>query len=455
MRMLTPRLDRRSILRSASASLLLPSLASLNFAQSASALSPGQTAAKAPVKRLCTVFFGMGVSLPPEGHVSHKDWHWFPHKTGADYVLNNPLKPLSGLRDQFSILSGLSHPRIRTMYSHSTGAYFLSGADPELPAGNSISLDQVYAQYVGAETRYPYITLGSEGGIGDFRLPNTLSYNSAGQPIPSIGTPRAVFDELFGVQQGDRASIKRAYGRDRSILDAVSADLKTIKRDLAYEDKARLEQYLHAVRSMEERVERAEAWLDVEKPKMSADKFKLDVDPMRDGPTDFIDSMYNLIHASFVTDSTRTVNYMKVKESAGGLAAKFPIALGLPHHHTLSHEFNSEGGYERWSRYDQYLTERFAGFLNQLATTDDPHGEGSLLDNTIVLYGSGTSNVHNTRNYPIIVAGGKNLGLKHGAFHNYPESVPFSNLLLTLVQQLGAPVENFSDSTGTISEIIA
>lgn len=451
MRIKNTRSDRRTILKTAGASLLLPSLTSL----APQAMAQNESANFTNAKRLCSVFFGMGVSLPPEDHIAHKDWHWFPHETGPDYQLTKPLEPLAALKDQFSIIGGLSHPRTRTLYSHSTGAYFLSGADPDSPAGNSISLDQVYAQHVGSETRYPYITLGSEGGIGDFRLPNTLSYNSAGQPIPSLGKPREVYNELFGIQHGDRASIKRAFGRDRSVLDAVASDLQTLNKNLAYEDKARLEQYLDALRGMENRVERAEAWLDVEKPIVPQSQFKLDVDPIEDGPTDFIDSMYDLIHTAFVTDSTRTVNYMKVKESAGGLAAKFPISLGLPHHHTLSHDFNSEGGYERWSQYDHYLNERFARFLTKLASTDDPHGKGTILDNTIVLYGSGTSTCHNTHNYPVIVAGGKNFGLKHGSFHKFDESTPFSNLLLTLVQQLGTPINQFSDSTGTISEIIA
>ena len=221
------------------------------------------------------------------------------------------------------------------------------------------------------------------------------------------------------------------------------------------EDRIRLGQYETAIRSLEQRIERAEAWLDVPKPSVPESQFVLDTDPIQDGPTQFIDAMYQLIHSAFVTDSTRVASYAVVEESPGALACRFPEALGLPNHHSISHDEKSEGGFERWGQYDQYLTERFAGFLKLLDETDDPFADGSILDNTIVLYGSGTSAVHMTRNFPLILAGGRNLGLAHGEYRVFDESVPMSNLLLTLLQQLGTPVDRFSDSTGTIAEILA
>lgn len=445
---------RRTILRAGGSSLLLPGLASLMPQLAMAQGSSEMVAPKTTPKRLCFVYFGLGVSLPPQEHIAHNEYHWFPHGLGADYRLTKSTAALEPYRDQISFLSGLSHPRTRTMYSHSTGGYFLSGADPETPVGNSISADQIYASHIGSETRYPYIMMASEGGIGDFRRPNTLSYTSGGQPIPSIGTPRAVYDEMFGVPKGSPEDIRRAFGREKSILDAVAPDLKTLQDKVSAEDRMRLEQYLTAVRALENRLDRAEAWLDVPRPKVPQENFTLDVDPIEDGPTDFMDAMYQLIHTAFVTDSTRMVTYMKVKESPGGLAARFPEALGLPHHHSLSHDFNKEGGYERWGQYDAYLSERFAGFLKMMSETDDPYAEGSLLDNTIVLYGSGTSDVHNPRNFPLVLAGGKNFGFKHGEHRRYEESVPMSNLLLTLLQQLDVPIDQFSDSTGAISDII-
>ncbi|MCF2946817.1 DUF1552 domain-containing protein [Paraglaciecola aquimarina] len=447
--------NRRTFLKSATSSLLLPALPSIaTSAVNASSNGIG-LAEKGQVKRLCCLFFGMGVSLPPKDHVAHKDWQWFPHEYGKDYSFSKSNIALEPFKQQLSFLSGLSHPRTRDIFAHSTGGYFLSGADPLTPAGNSISADQLHAMYAGSQTRYPYITMGSEGGLGDFRRPNTMSYAGSGQPIPSIGSPREVFNELFGVPSGDKESIRQAFGRDRSILDAILPDLKRLNHAISNDDKSKLEQYVSAVRSLETRVEKAEEWLDVPKPHVDEKQFILDVDPIQDGPTQFIDSMYQLIHTAFLTDSTRTVAYQKVKESPGGLANRFPEAIGLPNHHDMSHGFNKEGGYENWGTYDAYLTERFAGFLKQMAETADPYAEGSLLDNTIVLYGSTTSTVHNPRNYPLIVAGGRNLGLSHGAHHHFAESIPMSNLLLTLLQQLGTPVDSFSDSTGTLSHILA
>ncbi len=443
--------DRRSFLRAGGASLLLPAMSSM--ALPAYAKSGG--AASTQPKRLCFIFFGMGVALPPEDHVAYQDWHWFPHELGRDYKFTNSLESLAPYRDKISILGGLSHPRTRTMYSHSTGGYFLSGADPEAPGGNSITADQMYANHIGSETRYPFITMSTEGGVGDFREPHTLSYSSTGQPIPSIGGPRALFDELFSVQTASRDAIERKFGRDRSILDAIAPDLKKLNASLPAEDRDRLGQYATAIRSLEERIERSQAWLDVPKPVVPQSQFVLDTDPIQDGPTHYIDSMYQLIHQAFVTDSTRVASYAIVDESPGALACRFPEAIGLEHHHSMTHDFNSEGGYERWARYDQYLAQRFAGFLKQMDETDDPFAEGSLLDNTIVLYGSGTSTEHNPRNFPLVLAGGNNIGLKHGEHLRYEESIPMSNLLLTILQQLGTPIDTFSDSTGTISEIIA
>lgn len=450
------RQNRRLFLKSASSSLLLPALPSLSALVSAGAHASPTADKSTPPKRLCFVFFGMGVALPPEDHVAYKDWSWFPHELGPDFKFNKTLESLTPYRDQMSVMTGLSHPRTRTTYAHSTGAYFLSGADPKNPAGNSISADQVYATHLGQHTRYPYMMLSTEGGVGDFREPKTMSYSSSGQPIPSIGNPRGAFNEMFGIPSGDRESIERSFGRDRSILDAVTPDLAKLNKDLGYEDKEKLEKYLTAVRSMETRLERAQEWLDIPKPNVPESQFKaLDVDPINDGPTDFIDTMYELMTTAFLTDSTRMINFQKVSESPGGLAGKFPkVALGLDDHHTLSHGFNEEGGYENWAKYDQYLAERFSLFIKQMAETDDPHADGSLLDNTAILYGSGSSTVHNTRNFPLILAGGKNLGFKHGTFHGYDESTPMSNLLLTMLQQSGTPVEHFSDSTGTLSELL-
>lgn len=441
-----PRIDRRSLIKTAGATLLLPAFPSLIRASSAS---------QNPPRRICVIFFGNGVSLAPLGH-EYQDWHWFPRETGSNYAFTKPLEPLLPLRDQFSILSGLSHPVLRSVYAHNTGAYFLTGADQRLPTGNSISMDQVHAQYEGIHTRYPSLVLASEGGIGDYQRSHTLSFSETGQPIPPLAMPRNVYNELFSVDDSNPKLLRRALGRNRSILDTAVAELNSTRESLGAADKRKLDQYLGSVRGIEEGLNRADAWIEREKNQVPADQFDLDADPTV-GPKEFIDSMYSLMRAAFETDSTRTITFVKRREIAGGLANNFPISIGLPSHHTLSHGTKEKDGYLNWATYDRFLSERFFGFLKQMAETEDPIADGSLLDNTIVLYGSGTSHTHVTHNYPLILAGGKNMGLKHGCHHDFRkngEDQPLNNLLLTMLNRAGVETDRFSDSTGTFAELI-
>jgi hypothetical protein len=442
-------IDRRAFLKTAgAAALLLPALPIFG----AGAGSPQRNP-----RRLCVIFYGNGVPLPPPGHPDHADLHWFPHQTGANFKLNKPLAALEPMRGQFSILGGLSHPVLRSIFAHNTGGYFLTGADESQPMANTVSMDQVHAQFEGVRTRYPSLVLASEGGVGDFRKSHTLSYSHTGQPIVPIATPRNIYDELFGVDRRNRQDTKRAFGRDRSVLDAALGKLKYLTAQLNAADRAKVDQYHTAVRNIEKRLDRAEEWIDVAKPHMPADRFNLDADP-RQGPEAFLDNMYELMYAAFLSDSTRSITFMKAREGAGGIANNFPKAFGLKDYHSISHDTKSEDGFRNWATFNKFLSDRFAGFLQQMAATDDPIGEGSLLDNTIVLYGSGTSLTHTTYNYPLVLAGGKNMGLKHGSYHNFQKNgvdLPLNNLLLTLLIQLGAEVDRFGDSNGTLDQLIA
>jgi hypothetical protein len=448
-----PGIGRRAFLKSAGATLLLPATAGIAYATGAKEAARQVVPSAGTPRRLCAMFVGNGVALPPPEHPTHSKWHWFPHEVGANFNLTGPLEPLHKVRDQFSVISGLSHPALRTIYAHSTAAYFLTGADPQSPAGNTISMDQVLAQYAGSQTLYPSLTIGTEGGVGDVSRSNTMSYMQNGQPIPALGgTPRAIFNELFSVDTRDKGAQVRGFDLDRSMLDAAVQQVKSLQSRLGAEDKQRLDEYLTSVRGVETRIDRAEAWLDVPKPEVSPDLFQLDADPVYDGPAAFLDAMYQLVHTAFVTDATRIVTFQAVGEGAGAIAKEFPKALGMNSiHHELTHQYDkTEEGWENWARYDQFQVARLAAFLEMLASTDDPYADGSLLDNTIVLYGSGTSATHITKNYPIIVAGGRNMGLVHGIHRQYDDSIPFANLLLTILQTLGAPDERFADSTGTL-----
>jgi hypothetical protein len=445
------RFPRRKFLKLGLAGMALPPLASLlgtpNVARASTTVKP---------IRLVTIFFPNGVSLPPEGHSSFKDWHWFPHNPGKDYVMTKTLQPLAGLRDNLSILSGFSHPNLRTNITHSCSAQFLTGEDQSKGYKNSISYDQVFAGEIDGATRFTSLALSTAGGTGSLGRPATVSVNRDGALIPALSEPKQIFDRLFVVDPGGAEARAREIARDRSILDRVSSRLTGLNGKLGAEDRDRLDAYLTATRTLERQLGRANDWLNVPKPEVDPGLFDFDAQPTRELGTNYVRTMFDLIHMALLTDSTRVVTYQTAVEGGSGRGNQLPYAAGLSlHHHQLSHSAaRDEGGWERWAKFDQYMTQRLSEFLTKMAQTPDPLAEGSLLDNTIVLYGSGTSKTHVGRNYPLVLAGGKNLGLKHGAFHRFEEERPFNDLLLTLLQRTGVETESFGDSKGIVDQIL-
>ena len=445
------RFPRRKFLKLGLAGLALPPLASLvGTPNVARAPATGKPA------RLVTIFFPNGVSLPPVKHQSFDDWNWFPHNPGKDYVLTKTLQPLAGLRDDMSILSGFSHPKLRTNITHSCSAQFLTGADQSKGYANSISYDQVFAGEIDGATRYSSLALSTNGGTGSVGRPATISVNRDGALLPSMSEPKQIFDRLFVVDERGAEERAREIARDRSILDRVSSRLSRLNGTLGAEDRDHLDSYLTATRSLERQLGRANDWLNVPKPEVDPGLFDFNAQPTRELGTNYLRTMFDLIHMALLTDSTRVVTYQTGMENSGGRGNNLPYAAGLSlHHHQLSHSAaRDEGGWERWAKYDQYLAERLSEFLTKMASTPDPLAEGSMLDNTIVLYGCGTSKTHVGRNYPLVLAGGKNLGLKHGAFHQFKEERPFNDLLLTLLQQTGVETESFGDSEGIVDQIL-
>lgn len=449
-------LSRRKLLKLGLGGLTLPPLASLmaspGFANAASSES------KNTVKpaRLVTVFFPNGVALPPENHPSYNDWHWFPHSTGADYVLTKSLEPLAAHRANMSILSGFSHPSLRSSVPHSCATQFLTGTKVPTGFNNLISYDQVFSGHIDGATRFSSLALSAAGGTGSLGRPSSLSVNRDGALLPAISEPQQIFDRLFRVDPGGVEQHSRAIARDRSILDSVSAQITQANVRAGAEDRAHLDAYFTATRTLERQLERANDWLSVPKPDVDPSPFDFDSEPTRELGTSYTRTMFDLIHMALLTDSTRVVTYQMAMEAGTGPGNKLPYAAGLDlHHHKLSHSAaRDEGGWQRWAKYDQYLAERFSEYLTKMANTPDPIAEGSLLDNTVVLYGCGTSKTHVGRNYPLIVAGGKNLGLKHGAFHKFEEERPFNDLLLTLLQRVGVEMEIFGDGENAVSEIL-
>lgn len=450
-------LSRRRLLRAAGFTLALPAFASLQdlpFLQ-AVAEDLNADATRSDPKRFCCIFFPNGVSLPPADHPAHADWHWFPHQVGSDYQFTKSLEPLADHRADLTILSGLSSPSMRSSIAHITADTFLTCADSSRGYKNSISLDQLIAQRIGNQTRFDSLALSSDGGVGTPGRTQTLSFAAGGRPIPSLSNPRMIFNRLFGIQDRSVGQQRREVGRDRSIFDNLMEETALLQRDLSTNDQRRLDEYMTSVRAIEHRLESADRWLGAERPSVEEDDFNLTVTP-RDAAEDYIRSILDLIYVAILTDSTRAITYQITSEDAKGIGDHFPKSIGLSGHHALSHGTADENGFENWARYDRFLATQLAYLLDRLRSTEDPFQPGSLLDNTVVYYGCSTSQTHKAINYPLILAGGKSMGLRHGQHRRFDETKSrVSDLYLTLLQQFGIKADRFADSTRVLDELLS
>jgi len=432
-------LDRRTFLRGAGLSLALPWLEAMSHAD-----APAQRP-----KRFCAFFFGNGVALPARNRPDHQDWHWFPHTAGADYRLTRSLEPLAPHRADMTIFGGLSHPTSRLLVGHNTVDVWLSGADIRVDLQNSISIDQVIARQAGAETRIPSLVLSSQGGVGTKSRSTTISFDAQGRAIPAESTPRQIFERLFEPPaSGDRAARERALSSGRRRVDFLLEDSRSLRTNLGRPDQQRLDEFLQSLSEVETRLTRAHDWLGRALPQVERGAINLDVSPR--GPTDYIRTMLDLIVLAFETDTTRVAAYQMCAEDGVGVCDRFPAILGFGRggHHGLSHDSNQRP----WAEYDRYLADQFAYFLGRLASIRE--GDTRLLDNTMALYGSGTSTTHNARNYPTILAGGRNLGLRHGRYIKQETERPLGDLFVTMLHRYDIPIRSFADNAGEFSEIV-
>jgi hypothetical protein len=434
-------LDRRTFLRGAGLALALPWL---------EAMSPAEPAAARP-KRFCALFFGNGVALPERTRPDYEDWHWFPHSDGADYRLTKPLEPLAPHRADMTIFGGLSHPTSRLLVGHNTGDVWLSGADIRVDLQNSISMDQLVARHFGTHTRIPSLVLSSHGGIGTKSRSTTISFDARGRAIPAESDPRRLFERLFEPPaRGDQAARARALASERRRVDFLLDDARSLRSNLGRPDQRRLDEFLESLGEVESRLARTQDWLGRALPSVDRATVNLDVSPR--GPTDYIRTMLNLIVLALQTDTTRVAAYQMCAEDGVGICDRFPTILGIGRggHHQLTHDNKTT---TPWARYDRYLAEQFAYFLDRLGSIRE--GDTRLLDTTLALYGSGTSTTHNARNYPIILAGGKALGLRHGRYIRQRQERPLGDLYVTMLHRLDIPVRAFADNHGELSEIAA
>ena len=428
----THSINRRVFLRAAGVSLALPLLESLGarvFAQnSAVGTLPGKTAGAVRPQRM--VCIGNMLGFYPSA--------FFPKNTGRNYDLPVDIEALKPLQNDLTLFSGLDHG---IKGGHFAIHAFLSGvrnADAKGMPEGCITMDQRAAETIGGATRFPSLAIGSEDGIHGGCL---MSWTRSGTRVPPINTPRALFRKLF-VSDGDT---DRSRAMDRlalkgSILDAVNDDAKALERQLGQRDKEKLNEYFTSVRDVEKQIELNRRWSTVPKPDP---KMK---EPDNTGFVSDLPVMYDLIALALQTDSTRISTF----EIGGDFeAAAFGLKGG---YHGLSHHGMRQESIDALIKMERYQVEQFARFLTKLKAIED--GDGTLLEHSMVLFGSGMGNAnsHQNNNLPVILAGG---GFKHGEHKAYPAKglgrQPLCNLYLTMLQRFGVPVDKFGTSTGTLT----
>ena len=454
------KLDRRRFLRGTAAALALPCFESF-----------GGLRREHP-KRLVCAYQPDGVPMPLPDDPAYEDWSWFPHGSGRDFRLTKCLEPLAPLRARMTVLSGLSHPRVRAVHGHSNADQFLTGADTGARDDykNSISLDQEYAARVGHETRFASLVMSTDGGTGTARGAHTLSFDRQGRAIPAAHKPKQIFDALFVTSDEDAA---RRLALDESALDDLLEDARALRKSLSSHDRASLDDYLDAVRATEHQVQKAKRWVNVPLPKVADHDLQLEVGP--EDSRNYLQAMFGLMFLALQTDSTRVVTYQIGRENSVGISDYLSRAIGFPLAHQLSHETKNPGGWKNFGVYCRFLSEELHRFLDKLAATPEAGGDGHMLDNTLVLFGSASSAFHLSRNYPLLLFGGDNMGFEHGRYLNYAganvfggswsggtepwqrefdyEDQPLSNLYVRMLQRLGVDAEAFADSTGALADI--
>jgi Protein of unknown function (DUF1552) len=442
--MRTPlQIDRRAFLRGVGGvALALPVLDAM-----------GAEVAEQIPRRFCAIYTANGMSLPKSEH-GLEEWSWFPTaEREGQFVFGKSTEPLSPYRNQLSFMGGLYHPSGPKADPHVCSDMWLTGAplhNPKPGTYNSVGLDQVVALNTKQHCRQPSLVLSIDAGTGFLSRTGTISYSLEGRPIPAENNPRRIFNRLF---RGDRTSLQSE--RDKlqrriKLVDAVVESARSLDQQLAKSDRERMDQYLTSLNEVESRLIASERWIDI--PLKKQDYSHLNLDATSEGePAEYYRNMFDLIALAFDADITRSVAFMLNREDGMGISDTFPLKLGLSKtHHNLSHAGDKDGQLQ-FAKYDLFLSQQLAHFFERLTCYRDRNG--SVLDNTVVLFGSGASTTHTPRNLPTLIAGGGNMGLKHGTYWREGET-RMSNVHLSILRSLGIEQESFADSTSTLSRSI-
>lgn len=444
------RINRRHALRAMGTCISLP------FLECMAPLRASEQAAAAP-RRAAFVYLANGVH----------SLNYQILTAGKDYSFSRSLKPLEKHRDVITPVSGLHHPGALG-HHHNCISVWLTGAKIGPSERNSISVDQKMAEVAAPHTRYPSMEIALTG--------ESLAWTADGVQLPAQRRCGQIFASLFEEPKGGKEAQRRALRRKGSVLDANLAEVRRLEEKMGAADKGRVDQYLTSVREAEIRARRADAWLDTPLPVLSdADRKRANRDVPQTQAGEYFRTVYDLIVLAFQTDVTRVATF-----SMGGEGDAFSIPeIGITEsRHQLSHHGGDPGYMEKLTNYDTFAVEQFAYFLSRLAETKDLHGK-PLLGSTMALFGSGMcyGHSHGNANLPLVLAGGTDLGLKHGSHVDFNREAKgfggyaldasgaltpahyqlcsrpansdarMSNLLLLMAQRMGVEAGAFGDST--------
>jgi hypothetical protein len=435
-------LPRRTLLRGLGASVALPLL---------DAMVPATSAQTKAAPRFAAIYFGNGANMAD----------WTPASEGFGFPFSPTLKPIEPFRDRTLVFTGLDnfqatdqgdvggqHPRAAPAFMSCVHPKQTEGADVQ--AGTTV--DQLIARHIGHDTKLPSLEVSVDRndvvGACDHGYAcaymNSLAWKSPTMPLPAETNPRFVFERLFG--SGDTAEERRARREeDRSLLDGLTREISKLRQNLGAHDRVKLSEYFDAVRDVEQRIAKSES---------RNRSVAIPGRPAGEPATfrEYAEIMFDLQVLAFQADIARVSTFMMARENIN----RSYNEIGLPEaHHSMSHHGNNPEKMKVFSKLNTYHVDTLAYFLRKLKAT--PDGGATLLDHTVVLYGSGMSdgNVHNNYSVPVVVVGGRDLGLKGDRHLRYPKGTPLANLSLTLMAKFGVPAESFGDSTGKLADLLS
>jgi Protein of unknown function (DUF1552) len=447
---MTMRLNRRTMLQGAGCALALPLLEAMTPSRALA------TAAARPPVRMAFISFPNGAIMSA----------WQPHGEGADFEFGPTMQPLAELKSHVTVLSGLAQ---ENGFAKGDGAgdharssaSLLTGAHPVKTSGANIrvgqSVDQAAAERVGHLTRLPSLELGIDRGRDagscdsgySCAYSNAISWKNATTPMAKEINPKLVFERLFGKTLANGGGAGNSSRRSRvraSVLDLVAGQAAGLQQRLGGADQQKLDQYFTSVREIEQRINRAASIQPVEAPEFAVpDEIPSDVQ-------EHIRLMYDLMALALQTDSTRIVTFNSANEGSNRPYRMVGVNSG---HHELSHHREDAEKVEQLKKIDLFLVGEFARFLKNLQAI--PEGDGTLLDNCMIMYGSGLSdgNRHRHDDLPIILAGQGGGTIRSGRHIRLSGGAPLNNLFLSMLDRVGAPVSSLGDSTGRLKAIDA